>query len=247
KLTATVNTDFGETEVDARQINLSRFSLLFPEKRSFFLEDAGVFSFSSTGPNPPGGIPATGADVFPFFSRQIGLLNGEEVPIDVGAKLTGKIGRTDLGMLAVRTRDFSGVPDRNFLVARVRRNILQQSYIGAIVPDGHPALPISSRTFGADVRLATSRFAGRSQNLVFNAFGLRSVNERTPGRDWSCGLSLHYPNDKVNPQLTLREVQENFRPALGFVQRRNVRLLRVGGGYNPRPQKLLGIQQMNHD
>ena len=72
KLTATVNTDFGETEVDARQINLSRFSLLFPEKRSFFLEGAGVFSFASTGPEPPGGIPGTGADVYPFFSRQSG-------------------------------------------------------------------------------------------------------------------------------------------------------------------------------
>ena len=76
KLTATVNTDFGETEVDARQINLSRFSLLFPEKRSFFLEGAGVFSFASTGPESPGGIPPAGADVFPFFSRQIGLLAG---------------------------------------------------------------------------------------------------------------------------------------------------------------------------
>ena len=70
KLTATFNTDFGETEVDARQINLTRFSLLFPEKRSFFLEDAGVFSFASTGATvTPGGIPATGAEVFPFFSR----------------------------------------------------------------------------------------------------------------------------------------------------------------------------------
>jgi hypothetical protein len=247
KLTATVNTDFGETEVDARQINLSRFSLLFPEKRSFFLEDAGVFSFASNGPNPPGGIPATGADLFPFFSRQVGLLNGQEVPLDFGAKLTGKVGRTDLGVLDVRTRDFSSVPEKNFVVARVRRNILQQSYIGAIVTDGHPALPISSRTFGADVRLGTSRFAGRSQNLVFNAYGLRSVNEGTRGRDWSYGLSLHYPNDKFNPQVTVREVQENFRPALGFVQRRNVRLLRVGGGYNPRPKALLGIQQLSHD
>ena len=247
KLTATVNTDFGETEVDARQINLSRFSLLFPEKRSFFLEDAGVFSFASNGPNPPGGIPATGADLFPFFSRQVGLLSGQEVPLDFGAKLTGKVGRTDLGVLDVRTRDFSSVPDKNFVVARVRRNILQQSYIGAIVTDGHPALPISSRTFGADVRLGTSRFAGRSQNLVFNAYGLRSVNEGTRGRDWSYGLSLHYPNDKFNPQVTVREVQENFRPALGFVQRRNVRLLRAGGGFNPRPKALLGIQQMSHD
>jgi hypothetical protein len=76
KLTGTLNTDFGETEVDARQINLTRFSLFFPEKRSFFLEDVGVFDFASTGPQPPGGAPDGGVDVFPFFSRRIGLLNG---------------------------------------------------------------------------------------------------------------------------------------------------------------------------
>ena len=108
KLTATFNTDFGETEVDARQINLSRFSVLFPEKRSFFLQGAGVFNFASTGPEPAGGIPPTGADVYPFFSRQIGLLGGQEVPIDAGVKLTGTVGRTDVGVLSVRTGDVAG-------------------------------------------------------------------------------------------------------------------------------------------
>ena len=91
KLSVTANTDFGETEVDARQINLTRFSIFFPEKRSFFLQDAGVFNFATTGIDPPGGIPGPGAEVFPFFSRKIGLIAGQEVPIDYGAKLTGKI------------------------------------------------------------------------------------------------------------------------------------------------------------
>jgi hypothetical protein len=247
KLTATVNTDFGETEVDARQINLSRFSVLFPEKRSFFLEDAGVFTFASTGPNPPGGIPATGAEVFPFFSRQIGLLAGEEVPLDAGIKLTGKIGRTDIGLLDARTGSLGTVSDKNFFVARARRNILRQSYLGAVYTEGHPALPVSSRTVGADVRLATSRLFGGARNFVFTAYGLRSVTEGSAGRDWSYGASAIYPNDKFNPQIIVRDIQENFRPALGFVQRRGVRLLRVGGGFNPRPTNFLGIQQMFHD
>ena len=247
KLTATVNTDFGETEVDARQINLSRFSLLFPEKRSFFLENAGVFSFASSGPNPPGGIPHTGAEVFPFFSRQVGLLAGEEVPVDAGLKLTGKMGRTDIGVLGVRTGDLVNLPDKNFFVGRVKRNLLQQSYIGAILTQGHPALQLSSSTMGADVRLATSRFLGGSRNLVLNAYGLRSVNEGTSNRDWSYGFSAQYPNDKVNLQFIWREMQENFRPALGFVQRTNVRLLRIGTSYNPRPNDFLGIQQAFHD
>ena len=248
KLTGTVNTDFGETEVDTRQINLSRFSLLFPEKRSFFLEDAGVFSFASTGPAPTAGVDNTGAQVFPFFSRRVGLLSGGEVPIDFGLKLTGKIGRTDLGVLDVRAREVpSVVPDRNFLIGRVKRNILRQSYIGAIFTDGHPALPLSSRTFGADVRLATSRLLGKSQNLVVSAYGLRSANEGSSGRDWSYGVSAEYPNDKYIMQFILHDIQENFRPALGFVQRENVRLLRIGANYNPRPKDTLGIQQAIHN
>ena len=162
KLTATVNTDFGETEVDARQINLSRFSLFFPEKRSFFLEDAGVFSFSNIHTEINNAAPSR-SQVIPFFSRQIGLLAGDEVPIDIGVKLTGKTGRTDLGVLDVRTRGAAGVPDKNFFVGRVKRNLLQQSYIGAIFTHGNPSLSIASRTIGADLRLATSNVLGKSK------------------------------------------------------------------------------------
>jgi hypothetical protein len=252
KLTATFNTDFGETEVDARQINLSRFSLLFPEKRSFFLEGAGVFSFASTGPETPGGIPSAGADVYPFFSRQIGLLAGQEVPIEAGIKLTGTIGRTDVGLLNVRTGDLE-VEDRTvadektFLVGRIKQNLFQQSYVGAIFTGGDPALGESGQTYGVDMRLATSRLLGRRRNLVVNAFGVRSVNEGVSDNDWSYGFSAHYPNDQFIAQVSLREIQENFDPALGFVQRDNVRVFRAGGSYNPRPRNLLNIQQMNHD
>jgi hypothetical protein len=248
KLTATFNTDFGETEVDARQINLSRFSLLFPEKRAFFLEDAGVFSFASTGPGTPGGIPSAGADVFPFFSRRIGLLQGAEVPLDAGAKLTGRIGRTDLGVLAVRTGDLEDVASaRSLFVARVKRNLFQQSYVGVILSGGDPASGGSSATYGADLRLTTSRFLGRSRNLDASAYAVRSAREGRSGRDWSYGFSARYPNDKFDAQLALREIQENFDPTLGFVQRRNVRVLRIAASYNPRPKSFLGIQQMFHD
>ena len=253
KLTATVNTDFGETEVDARQINLSRFSVLFPEKRSFFLQGAGVFGFASTGPDPAGGIPPTGADVYPFFSRQIGLLRGEEVPLDAGIKLTGTVGRTDIGVLGVRTGDLRRpddvliVGEKNFLVGRIKRNLLKQSYVGALFTDGDPAQGRSGQTYGADMRLATSRFLGRANNFVVNAYGARSANKGVPGRDWSYGFSAHYPNDRFNAQVAFREVQENFTPALGFVQRDNVRMLRVAGSYNPRPKHFLNVQQMFHD
>ena len=247
KLTATFNTDFGETEVDARQINLSRFSLLFPEKRSFFLQGAGVFGFASTGPEPAGGIPPAGADVYPFFSRQIGLLGGEEVPIDAGIKLTGTVGRTDVGLLTVRTGDLPTVSEKNLLVGRLKRNLFEQSYVGVIFTEGHPAQGQAGQTYGADMRLATSRFLGRPNNLVVNAYGVRSVNEGVSGGDWSYGFSAHYPNDKFNAQVAFREVQENFKPALGFVQRDNIRMLRMAASYNPRPRNFLNVQQMFHD
>ena len=247
KLTGTFNTDFGETEVDARQINLSRFSLLFPEKRSFFLQGAGVFSFASTGPQPPGGIPGTGADVFPFFSRQIGLLSGQEVPLDAGIKLTGTVGRSDVGVLNVRTGDLPNVDEKNFFVGRIKRNLFQQSYVGALFTDGHPALGQSGQTYGADMRLATSRFLGGSRNLVVEGYGVRSVHAGPSDKDWSYGFSAQYPNDKFLAEVTFREIQANFKPALGFVQRDNVRLLRVAASYNPRPRSLLNIQQMFHD
>lgn len=247
KLTATFNTDFGETEVDERQINLSRYSLLFPEKRAFFLQGAGVFNFASIGPEPAGGIPAAGADVYPFFSRRIGLLGGQEVPLDAGVKLTGTVGRTDIGVLGVRTGDLDIVGEKGFLVGRVKRNLLQQSYVGAIFTNGHPENERSGQTYGADIRLATSRFLGRPNNFVFDAYAVRSVNEGVPDRDWSYGFSAQYPNDKFAAQISYREIQENFDPALGFVQRDNVRVLRVAGSYNPRPKNFLNVQQMFHD
>ena len=244
KLSATVNTDFGETEVDARQINLSRFSLFFPEKRTFFLEDAGVFSFSDTSVRRPSFRAPTRFEVIPFFSRRIGLLSGTEVPIDLGTKFTGKVGRTDIGVLDVRTRDSPGIPSKNSFVGRMKVNLLEQSYIGGIFTNGNPALPVSSQTFGADLRLATSQFLDSSKNLIFNAYGLKSRNEGVSDRDMSYGVSVEYPNDLVEMEFAWREVEENFKPTLGFVGRNNLRLLRIGGFYSPRPKDFLGIQQM---
>lgn len=246
KLTGTLHTDFGETEADARQINLTRHSLLYPEKRAFFLEDVGLFTFSGTDPVAQGGIPVAGNDVYPFFSRRIGLLEGAEVPIEGGLKLAGTAGRTSVGLLGVHTMDSPLAEEKDFLVARVRQNFLQQSYVGAIFTDGSPQPGQTGRTYGMDVRLATSRFLESSRNFILNGYAVRSESGDADGDDWSYGLSAHYPNDKINLQAVIRETQENFDPALGFVQRRNVRMYRAGAGYNPRPDDLLGLQQMFH-
>tara|TARA_Y100000588_G_scaffold21227_1_gene21404 strand:+ start:12731 stop:14998 length:2268 start_codon:yes stop_codon:yes gene_type:complete len=252
KLTGTINTDFGETEVDARQINLTRFSLFFPEKRSFFLEDVGVFNFASTGPKGPGGTPDAGVDVFPFFSRRIGLLNGNEVPLDAGLKLTGKVGNTDVGLLGVRTGETDFVDGKNFVVGRFKQKIFQESYVGGIFTDGNPNQGRSGSTYGADVRLATSDFFGQKKNFNFDAFFLNANNEieadsDADGTGKSFGFSARYPNDQWDGMLVFREVGKHFDPGMGFVQRSNVRMYRAAASYNPRPKDFLNIQQMFHD
>ncbi|MCZ6674466.1 MAG: DUF5916 domain-containing protein [Verrucomicrobia bacterium] len=248
KLTGTINTDFGETEVDERVVNLTRFSLFFPEKRSFFLEDVGVFNFASAGPDPPRGGPGAGeADIFPFFSRRIGLLDGQEVPLEIGAKLTGKVGSMDIGFLGVRTGDTSFVEGKNFFVGRFKQDLFEQSYVGGIITHGNPAPGLSSKTYGADVRLATSEFLGTHSNFIFNAYGLKSENEGVSGDDMSFGFSANYPNEIWEGMLVFREIQKNFDPSLGFAQRNNVRMYRVGGTYNPRPNDFFDLEQMLHD
>jgi hypothetical protein len=100
---------------------------------------------------------------------------------------------------------------------------------------------------GADLRLATSRFLGGNRNLVFNAYALKSNTEGEGGDGWSKGIAAQYPNDRYDAQFIWREIPDSFDPALGFVQRSNVRMLRAGASFNPRPKKFLGIQQMFHD
>jgi len=244
KLSLTANTDFGETEADARQINLTRFALFFPEKRTFFLENAGIFDFSNTGRQS---FANRGSEIMPFFSRRIGLLDGQEVPIDAGIKLTGKIGRTDIGVLDVRTRDSAAAPGKNFFVGRVKQNMLEQSYVGAIYVDGNPGAPAYSRTLGADIHLATAQIFGRQQTLLFDAFGARTRNQGVSERDGAYGFSAEYPNDLVQGEFWWRETQENFRPELGFAPRTNIRQQRIRGAYRPRPRDFLGVRQMTHN
>jgi len=236
KWTTTLNTDFAETEVDNRQINLTRFPLFFPEKRAFFLENTGVFSFGNGS-----------SDLIPFFSRRIGLLEGQEVPILAGTKLTGTAGPYNLGVLAVRTRDSDLVDAKSFFVGRVKRSIFKQSYIGGIYTEGNPANDGSSRTFGGDLRLFTSSFLKRDQNFGVEAFALKTNNEAASGKDSSYGFAVSYPNDLWSLRLDWRHIGENFRPALGFVPRAGVNSLNIAAEFDPRPKNFLNVRQMFHE
>ena len=212
---ATVNTDFAETEVDTRRTNLTRFPLFFPEKRTFFLEGSDIFSFGL----------GLGQQVIPFFSRRIGLVGGMEVPILAGGKLNGRVGGTSLGAVVVGTNEQSPVVAGRGLMAvgRVKQNLWQESSIGAIFTAGDPLGRSGSWLGGADFTFATSRFRG-SKNLSAGAWAIAS-GRSSLGRDATAyGLALDYPNDLWDINFNYKRIGHDFDPSLGFVPRRAVHL-----------------------
>ena len=240
----TINTDFAETEVDARQVNLTRFELFFPEKRSFFLEDAGVFDFAQSG---EGGYHHSN-DLLPFFSRKIGLVDEQEVPIRIGEKLTGKLGRFDVGMLGVRTGDFKEqgnvlVPATNLAVGRVKANFFSQSYLGAMFTSGDPTGLAHNSLGGADLKLATSNFLKTEKNLSLMLFGSKTRKTGVEGRDAAYGGVISYPNDLLSAEYKWMKIEENYYPALGFVPRPGVRISSGRIEAAPRPD-FWNIRQM---
>jgi len=212
---ASINTDFAETEVDQRQVNLTRFPLFFPEKRAFFLEGASVFNFSRE----------QGTSIVPFFSRRIGLDDsGVPQPIDYGAKLTGQAGSFDVGVLQVRTRDRGKVPGEDFTVVRSQRRFWRQSYVGALFTNRSDASAPARQTAGVDFALATSTFL-RKEVLEVSGFYLNTTKLRGSSGGAAFGARLNMPNDPINARISIREVQDGYDPAVGFVDRRAYRLI----------------------
>jgi hypothetical protein len=253
----TINTDFAETEADARQINLTRFRLFYPEKRSFFLEDAGIFEFAKEPSHGPPGLSA-GGDIIPFFSRRIGLFQdygqSYEVPLRVGEKLTGKIGRFDVGLLDVQTGRFDDAEDanspkvasKNLSVGRIKTNFLSQSYVGAMFTNGDPSGQTSNQMSGMDLKLGTSNFLNSRKNISMTLFGSKTSTSGLKNHDASYGGMISYPNDLVEAQYKWIYIGENYNPALGFVPRDGVRISSGGIEFSPRPE-FLNIRRMSFE
>jgi hypothetical protein len=232
---ATVNTDFAETEVDTRRTNLTRFPLFFPEKRTFFLEGADIFTF---------GI-GLNQDVIPYFSRRIGLVNGQEVPILAGAKVNGRTGDgggltgTTFGGLAVGTRPQSGVPggivEHEFMgVARVKQNLWKESWVGAIGTVGDPLGRPGSWLGGVDFTYATSSFRG-DKNFLAGAWGTAVGRDDLKSGDRSAwGFKVDYPNDLIDTQINYKRIGGDFDPSIGFVPRRAVQIVNTTLNISPR-------------
>jgi len=210
-LDATGNTDFAQVESDDEQVNLTRFSLFMPEKREFFLENAGLFSFGHFGGGPQH------PDVTPFFSRRIGLAQGRTVPIDGGVRLTGKVGREDIGVLAVRTDAVAelGVASAWYTVARIRHDLGDRSYVGGIVTNSRRG-SFRSTTTGLDAEwFLTPDLALRSDVL--------RVTDTVAGTRSAYNLALDLTTDPWGFLFAYSKVDDAFAPDLGFVERDGTR------------------------
>ena len=216
---ATVNTDFAETEVDTRRTNLTRFPLFFPEKRTFFLEGDDIFSFGL----------GLDQDVLPYFSRRIGLVEGTEVPIIAGGKLNGRVANTNVGGLVVGTNDRTGVVDDEAVmgVVRVKQNLWRESWLGGIATVGDPLGRSGRWLVGGDFTYATSRLRG-DKNFLVGVWGLAGDQQAGGDDSTAYGVKVDYPNDKWDIALNYKRIGRDFDPALGFVPRPAVQLFNLG-------------------
>jgi hypothetical protein len=228
-LDVTLNTDFAQAEADQQQINLSRFSLFFPEKRDFFLEHAGLFNMGT------GGTFGTGQlETDLFFTRRIGLSEtGQPVPIIGGVRLAGKAGSNNIGLLDIQTDAADSRPGHNFFVARYSRDILQRSRVGALIVNKETMDSAHyNRTFGVDANLALG------SHVQLTSFLAKTATPGLDGRDLAWFGRIAYRDPHWNLYLNHEDVQENFNAEVGFVQRRGIRATKLYIGPTPRPGKL---------
>jgi hypothetical protein len=218
--TATINPDFSDSPLDERQVNTTRFSLFLPETRDFFLQDAATFEFGGRDfINGQWGVNAPNAR--PFFSRNIGLVNGQPVTILGGGKLSGQYGETGIGALSVLTNE-TRLTDRQLLsVARITQPIMGESKLGFIVTNGDPTGQTENTVVGFDMQYRNNDMWG-GNTVIADAYYERSFSDLF-GEDDSFGSVLYFPNEPFGGELRFKEIGENFDPALGFANRPGIR------------------------
>lgn len=246
----TINTDFSATEIDDRQVDLTRFSLFFPEKRDFFLKDSDIFEFGNIG-----GIdfhttisPVDREDGRPFFSRKIGLSNtGEPVDLDYGGKISGRVGQWNVGALAIRQAAYGDIDATNVFVGRVSRNVLGESSVGAILTYGDPTSNQDNILGGVDFRYLNTNLPG-GRTLEGEVWFQKSHTEGISGKDSAWAVGLRMPNsNRFRVGIGIKELQKNFNPALGFAKKnfnpaldftnwRGTRSYMADVGYTYRPE-----------
>ena len=257
----TYNTDFAQVEVDEQQVNLTRFNLFFREKREFFLEGQGIFEFArgSTGGRGGarggggggggggfgGGGRRSGGPNVPamFFSRRIGLDDGQVVPVVGGGRVTGKVGAFDVGALNIQTDDVSsaGIESTNFTVVRLKRDVLRRSTIGGIFTNRSVSLlgDGASQAYGFDGAFSFY------ENVQIVTYYAKTKTPAANERDTSYYGRFSYRGDLYGLESSHLLIEDNFIPEVGFVKRGNIRRTFVRGQFNPRPQSIESVRQFS--
>ena len=240
----TINTDFAQVEADEQQVNLTRFSLFFPEKREFFLENQGAFQFGTGGGR--GRSSSADAPIL-FYSRRIGLSEGLEVPIIAGGRLTGRAGAFTVGVLNIQTNDepTAEALSTNFSVVRVRRDLLRRSSFGAIFTNRSVSeeslIPGSNQAYGLDAALAFY------DNLSINGYWAQTQTTGIRGEDTSYSGDLRYNGDRYGVIAEHLFIDRNFSPEIGFLRRDDMRKSFGSLRFSPRPQGIDSIRKFTFD
>ncbi len=236
----TANPDFGQAEVDNQVVNLTRFSVFFPEKRDFFLENSGVFLFGRQGSNQL------------FFTRRIGVTeSGQPQPIDYGAKITGKIGSYNVGFLQVQTRPAGSrdteffVPRQQYTVARVKKDIFERSSIGAIFVNRQGSTSFGgsryNRAYGVDGEF------NLTEHYKIKGFYARTETPGVRSSVHSARIEQEFENDLFRFITVYEDVGDNFNPDVGFIEREGIRQYFAQAAYTPRPKFLPFVRQMEFE
>ncbi len=229
----TYNTDFAQVEVDEQQVNLTRFPLFFPEKREFFLEGQGIFDF---------GGGSGGLTPLLFFSRRIGLNSGAEVPIDAGGRLTGKVGKTTLGLIDVRTGDTDATPSTNFSVVRVRQDVGRRSNVGLLYTgrSNGVAGPEATQAYGVDATV------GFFDNWTVNTYWAKSDTPGVDDHDTSYRANVNYNGDRYGLQYETLRVDRLFNPEVGFLRRSAFDRQFASLRFSPRPTRPRRVRKYSY-
>jgi hypothetical protein len=227
----TYNTDFAQVEADEQQINLTRFSLFFPEKREFFLENQGTFQFGGVNNN---GTSGGGDAPILFYSRRIGLENGRPVAIDGGGRLTGRAGRYTLGVLNIQSSGDEAAQARatNFSVVRLRRDLFRRSSIGLMATGRN----VSDGTAGDNLAYGVDGTFSFFDSLQVNTYWARTQASGVSGDDTSYRAQLDYNGDRYGVQIEHMAVGDQFNPGVGFLRRDDVRRSFAQARFSPRPR-----------
>jgi len=243
----TINTDFAQVEADEQRVNLTRFSLFFPEKREFFLESAGIFQFASGGAG--GGM--RGPLLRVYHSRRIGIADGEEVPIIAGGKLTGRAGSWNIGLLNVQTAEHEFLDDEgkvedvepttNWTVARVTKNIGERSNIGMMFTNRQSSADDWNRVIGFDTTL------NPNQNMSVNGYFTASDNPGEDSDNWAGGGGFNWRGPIWRFSASYDDIRENYDPQVGFLTRRGVRRFNPQITFEPRPGNVSWVRNLTFE